>query len=168
MTFRELTTPRPEDFAMRPDHEPSDTQFHFEHRVPVRFRDIDVGGHAHHSQALVYMEEARTQYWGQVASVDDPARIDYILAEALVRYHERILYPDLLRVQVRTTAVGRTSFELEYRVLAGDGRLLASGRTTMVLYDYTEGRSRRIPDELRARFEAFEGRNLPRRRERDA
>ncbi len=152
---------------MRPDHDPSDAPFLFEHRVPVRFRDIDVGGHAHHSQALVYMEEARTQYWRQVASVDDPDRIDYILAEAQVRYHQRILYPDLLRVQVRTSAVGRTSFELEYRVMAGDGGLLASGRTTMVLYDYEKGRSRRIPPELRAAFEGFEGRELPRRRGSD-
>lgn len=149
---------------MKPDHDPSDARFHFEHRVPVRFRDIDAGGHAHHSQTLVYMEEARTQYWRQVASVDDPTRIDYILAEARVRYHQRILYPGLLRVQVRTTSVGRTSFELEYRVMDGGGRLLASGRTTMVLYDYGEGRSRRIPEELRTRFEAFEGRELPRRR----
>lgn len=149
---------------MSPDPAPRDAGFSFEHRVPVRFRDIDLGGHAHHSQALVYMEEARTAYWRRVSGVKDPLQVDYILAEARVRYRQRILYPDLLRVWVRTIQVGRTSFELEYRVVSGDGRLLASGETTMVMYDYEKGRSKRISDELRAALEAFEGRPLPRDR----
>lgn len=149
---------------MCPDPSSPETGFHFEHRVPVRFRDIDLGGHAHHSQALVYMEEARTEYWRRVTELDDPSQVDYILAEARVRYHQRILYPDLLRVQVRTTKVGRTSFDLEYRVLSGDGRLLASGGTTMVMYDYVRGRSKRVSDELRAALEAFEGQSLSSKR----
>ncbi len=149
---------------MCPDPVPSDAGFSFVHRVQVRFRDIDLGGHAHHSQALIYMEEARTAYWRRVTGVEDPSQVDYILAEARVRYRQRILYPDLLQVSVRTIQVGRTSFQLEYRVLSGDGRLLASGETTMVMYDYEKSRSRRVSNELRAALEAFEGRPLPRDR----
>jgi hypothetical protein len=44
----------------------SEPTFRFHHPVVVRFRDIDAGGHAHHSQALVYFEEARSAYWSEV------------------------------------------------------------------------------------------------------
>ena len=33
-------------------------EFRFRHPVEVRFRDIDIGGHAHHGEALVYIEGA--------------------------------------------------------------------------------------------------------------
>ena len=43
-----------------------DTRFRFHHPVTVRFRDIDIGGHAHHADALIYFEEARWAYWMEV------------------------------------------------------------------------------------------------------
>jgi acyl-CoA thioester hydrolase len=137
--------------------------FRFEHRVPVRFRDIDVGGHAHHSQVLIYMEEARSKYWEAVAGRRGVEEIDFILAEARVRYRARVLYPDLLRVLVRVGSIGRQHFEMLYEVRSDAGHLLAEGTTTMVMFDYTRERPMRVADELRARIEAHEGRELPRR-----
>ncbi len=139
-------------------------EFRFEHRVPVRFRDVDIGGHAHHSQVLIYIEEARWRYWEEVAGRKGVESVDYIMAEARTRYHQRILYPDLLRVGVRVASLGRKHFEMAYRILSGEGQLLASAWTTQVMYDYGEGRSVRVPDELRDRLEGYEGRSLPTRR----
>lgn len=52
----------------------------------------------HHSHALVYFEEARAAYWGQVVSRAGLDEIDYILAEATIRFHARVLYPETLTV----------------------------------------------------------------------
>ena len=42
--------------------------YRFQHPVDVRFKDIDVGGHAHHSHTLVYFEELAPpigrMWWG--------------------------------------------------------------------------------------------------------
>jgi acyl-CoA thioester hydrolase len=141
-----------------------DEDFWFEAEVPVRFRDIDVGGHAHHSQILIYMEEARWAYWEQVRGRRSVEEVDYILAEVRVRYRNRVLYPDSLRVRMRTTFIGRKHFELEYHLHSGAGDILASGWTTQVMYDYEAGRSIPLSDDLRDRIEAFEGRPLPVRR----
>lgn len=135
--------------------------FRFEAQVPVRFRDIDVGGHAHHSQILIYMEEARWAYWTRLNGRQKVEDVDYILAEVRVRYRSRVLYPDSLRVQLRTTFIGRKHFELEYQLRSGKGQILASGWTTQVMYDYEAGRSVALSDDLRSRIEAFEGRRLP-------
>lgn len=141
-------------------HPPEDA-FRFVHPVPVRFKDIDIGGHAHHSHALVYFEEARAAYWREVAGRPSVEDVDYILAEAEIRYHRRILYPDVLRVGVRVTVLGKKHFVMEYRALSGGGEPVLSGRSTQVMYDYARGATARMPSELRERIERFEGGRTP-------
>jgi acyl-CoA thioester hydrolase len=140
-------------FVMRVD----ESLFKLWHPVDVRFRDIDVGGHAHHSLVLVFFEEARACYWSQVVgrgSLDD---VDFILAEARVRYHARILYPLRTRVGTRVTVLGRKHFVMEYLVLGSESEQLASGETTLVMFDYENGRSKPIPNDVRSAIEAHEG-----------
>lgn len=140
--------------------------FRFRLAVPVRFRDIDVGAHAHHSHALAYFEEARWGYWTRVAGRDSRAEaVDYILAEARLRYRARILYPDTLSVGVRALSIGRTHVELAYEVRTGDGKVAVTGSTVLLMYDYTASRTTAVPAPLRARLETFEGVTLPRRRD---
>lgn len=142
-----------EESSMRPD--PS--EFNFWQPVDVRFKDIDVGGHAHHSLALVYFEEARAGYWGQVVGSQEPEEVPFILAEARVRYHQRVLYPLRMRVGVRVPTLGKKHFVMEYLALDENGTELVSGETTMVMFDYEKGESRRISPEVRAAIESQEG-----------
>lgn len=138
---------------MRPD--PS--TFTFWHSVPVRFKDIDVGGHAHHSHALVYFEEARAAYWREVVWKGESREVDFILAEARIRYHQRVLYPLDLNVGVRVTTVGKKHFMMEYLVVSEDGTPLLSGETTMVMFDYPAGKAKRVPPDVTSALEIQEG-----------
>jgi acyl-CoA thioester hydrolase len=131
--------------------------FRFRHPVTVRFRDIDVGGHAHHADALVYFEEARWAYWAEVVGKGTLEELDYVLAECRVRWHARVLWPQAVSVGVRVVRVGRKHFEMEYEVRSAKGEKLQSGSTVQVMYDYRAGTSKRLPDELREVLEAFDG-----------
>src|SRR4051812_43292320 len=102
---------------MQPDGD--DASFRFRYPVAVRFRDIDIMGHAHHSLPLVYFEEARAAYWRDVAKRPDIVSTDYIIAEFTIRYHARTLFPDTLSVGVRTSRLGGKSFEMEYEARSG-------------------------------------------------
>jgi acyl-CoA thioester hydrolase len=133
------------------------THFRFRHPVVVRFRDIDDGGHAHHSEALVYFEEARAGYWRLVAGRPGLEDIDYIMAEAQIRWHRRVFWPQTLSVGVRVTRLGKKHFEMEYEVLGEDGELVQSGRTVQVMYDYEAGAPVRIPDQTRAAIQELDG-----------
>lgn len=132
-------------------------RFRFRHPVEVRFKDIDIGGHAHHSHALVYMEEARAAYWREVAGRPSIDEVDYILAEARVRYLARILYPQRLAVGVRVSRLGSRRFDMEYEVVGEKGDVLAEGATTQVMYDYEAGATTTMPGALRSAIEAFDG-----------
>ena len=131
--------------------------FRFWHPVDVRFRDIDIGGHAHHSEALNFFEEARSAYWREVAGLEDIGDIDFILAEARIRYLQRVLYPDRLEVGVRVSLLGKKHFEMDYLVKSSDGRHLVSGQTVQIMYDYESGSTKRVPDDIRRRIESAEG-----------
>ncbi len=124
--------------------------FNLWYPVQVRFKDIDVGGHAHHSMALVYFEEARANYWRDVVGRGELDQIDFILAEARVRYHQRVLYPLRIDVGVRVSVLGKKHFVMEYLAVGEDGQELLSGETTMVMFDYALGRSKAIPEEVRS------------------
>lgn len=135
----------------------SEPTFRFRHPVEVRFKDIDVGGHAHHSHALVYFEEARAAYWRGVVGREGAGDVDYILAEAEVRYHARVLWPQTLDVGVRVSRLGKKHFEMVYEVRSAAGDRLVSGRTVQVMYDYGAGASTRIPDDVRTALEERDG-----------
>lgn len=127
---------------------PSPEQFSLWHEVDVRFKDVDVGGHAHHSLVLVYFEEGRARYWKEVVGKGEVEDVDFILAEARVRYHARIFYPMRLRVGVRISTLKRKHFVMEYLVEDQGGQALASGETVMVMFDYQAGRSKAVPEEV--------------------
>jgi acyl-CoA thioester hydrolase len=135
-------------------------EYRFLHDVEVRFRDLDPMGHAHHSLPLIYWEEARARYWREVAGRRDVADIDYVMGEFTVRYLRRILFPGRLSAGVRVSRLGRSSFGMEYGLWDEEGRLLSTGSSAQVVYDYGAGRSAPLDDATRARIEAFEGRPL--------
>ncbi len=136
---------------------PAEPVFRFHHPVTVRFRDIDVAGHAHHADALIYFEEARWAYWRHVVGQGRIEELNYVLAECRVRWHARVLWPQDVSVGVRVSRIGRKHFEMEYEVRSHEGVRLQSGTTVQVMYDYEAGASIRMPDELRLTLEAFDG-----------
>lgn len=133
------------------------TDFRFQHPVTVRFRDIDIAGHAHHADALIYFEEARWAYWTEVVGPADPHELGYVLAECTVRWHARVLWPQSVTVGVRVSRLGRKHFEMEYEVRSAEGEKLQSGSTVQVMYDFEAGASMRLSEELRAKLDAFDG-----------
>ena len=134
-----------------------ESPYRFQYRVPVRFKDIDVGGHAHHSHALVYFEEARAAYWREVVGRQGIEDVDYILAEVHVRYHSRVLWPQELDVGVRVSRLGKRHFEMTYEARGADGKKLISGSSTQVMYDYESGSTRGLPEDVESAIRRQDG-----------
>lgn len=129
----------------------------FTHRVAVRFHDLDVFGHAHHTLPIIYFEEARAAYWRDVAGRASVADIDYVIADLQVQFKQRVLYPATLTVRTGVVHVGNASLVMEYELADEEGAVYATGRTVQVMFDFASGRSRRVDDELRSRIESYEG-----------
>lgn len=136
------------------------SDFHFFHPIEVRYADIDAQGHVNNVVYFTYMEQARARYLERLGLWDgkDFQAIGIILAEASCTYRAPIRYRQSVEVGVRTTRLGQRSFDLEYVVRDSEsGRVMATGRTVGVAYDYRRGETVVIPPAWRQTIEAFEG-----------
>jgi acyl-CoA thioester hydrolase len=125
--------------------------------VPVRFRDLDPMGHAHHTLPLIYLEEARAAFWRELKNNASIEAIDYIMAEITLRFHARTMYPSDVEVALTVARVGNRSFTIEWEIRVGDGagQLLASGSAVQVAYDYDAAASKPIDPAERRMLEAW-------------
>lgn len=118
----------------------------YRYEVPVRFRDLDPMGHAHHTLPLVYLEEARAAFWRELKGSAALDAIDYVMAEVTLRFHARVRYPSQVTVGLRVSHVGTKSFRTEFEIRDEAGTLLSGGSATQVAYDYAGSASRSLDD----------------------
>lgn len=136
--------------------------------VEVRFRDLDAMGHVNNAVYLTYFEQARLAFWraihpgGAPDEAIDPAQIGFVLARAECDYASPVRLGERLLVGCRAGDFGTSSFAFDYRIVAAGGsvdaevRLVASGRTVQVTWDWASGTKIPVSDELRKRIEAFQ------------
>jgi YbgC/YbaW family acyl-CoA thioester hydrolase len=117
------------------------------HSEPVRveFVDTDAGGRIHHTAALRWAERAEHQLlraagWPELTSF--PRRHLEVEVRAPLRFG------DQARVEIRVTAIGRTSITYGWRVLRDD-EVCVQGSTTCVHVDEHDCPTE-VPDALRA------------------
>lgn len=136
--------------------------------VEVRFRDLDAMGHVNNAVFLTYFEQARLAFWlaihhgGAPGEAVDPAGIGFVLARAECDFASPVRLGERLLVGCRAGDFGSSSFVFDYRIVAAAGavdaevRLVASGRTVQVCWDWAAGKKTPVPEELKKRIEAFQ------------
>ena len=132
--------------------------------VEVRYRDLDANSHVNNAVYLTYFEEARISYLRLVVEERPltPAALGVVVAEATVRYRSPAFLGEVLEVGVRVAAMRRTSFVMEYEVRERQtGRLVATGTTVMVAFDFERNRIRALNPITRRAVELYEGRAFP-------
>jgi len=136
--------------------------------VEVRFRDLDAMGHVNNAVFLTYFEQARLAFWlathpgGAPGEPIDPARIGFVVARAECDFASPVRLGERLLVGCHAGDFGTSSFAFHYRIVAAGGavdaevRLVASGRTVQVCWDWSAGKKIPVPEDLKKRIEAFQ------------
>lgn len=113
-----------------------------------RYSDYDSRGHVNNAVYLTYFEVGRVQAWMAAVGNAEP---NFIIADARITYRAPAMLGEPLAVEVTTSEIRNKAWVWSYRILdERDGRLIAEGATTQVMYDYAARRSIPIPDDLRA------------------
>ena len=138
--------------------------------VEIRFADTDAMGHVNNARYLTYCEIARAAYYEAVTDRPLPLGVHgategMILADIRVTFRSPAFYGETLSVETRVSRIGRTSFSMDHRITAPEGRygplrLVATADSVLVSYDYAAERVIPVPLDLVELVEAFEGRNL--------
>ena len=131
--------------------------FPYKVTLEVSFRDLDAMGHVNNAVYLSYMETARIKFLVDLLAVTSLHDLPVIMAEATCTFKAPAFFGEQLIVGVGVARFGSKSFDMTYRIDAGDGRLIALGRTVQVMYDYAAARTLVVPEDFRAKVRAFQG-----------
>ena len=132
--------------------------FKYKTTIEMRFADLDLLGHVNNAVYFTYMEIGRTKYcehaikwnWHKTGVIIGHASIDYI---------QPIFLGDKISMYIRTSRIGRTSFDLEYLIVKkiNDKEIICSkGKTVCVAFDYTTKQPTQIPNNEREKMISFE------------
>ncbi len=135
-----------------------DDVFRFAAPITIRFRDLDAFGHVNNAVYFTYMEMARVEYFKHVGLLtDDFPSPFFIIAEANCQFKVPILMSMALRLRVRVSRLGNSSFDMTYEFVAdAAGQVLALGCTVQVMFDYAAQRVVPLPDRWRQAMMDFE------------
>jgi acyl-CoA thioester hydrolase len=125
----------------------------------VEFRDVDAARHVNNAVYLTYLETERIAYLVEVLGREFAYELSLILAHVTLDYRSPARFPQTLEIGTRVTRVGRKSFALEHVIRGGDGRLVLEASTVLVAYDYEAGAPMAVPEDWRARLDAYEERS---------
>ena len=125
--------------------------------IEVSFRDLDAMGHVNNAVYLSYMETARIKFLVDLLAVTSLHDLPVIMAEATCTFKSPAFFGEQLTVGVGISRFGSKSFDMTYRIDAGDGRLIALAKTVQVMYDYAAARTIVVPEAFKAKVLALQG-----------
>jgi acyl-CoA thioester hydrolase len=134
------------------------SEFPFHIQQEVVFRDIDVMGHVNNAVFVTYLETARTKYLMHFMDVDETlTALPVILGKIECTFHAPAHFGEILTVATGISRFGNKSFDMAHQIDGQDGRLVLSGKTIMIMYDYDQGQSILIPDTFKQQVNQRQG-----------
>ena len=126
----------------------------YQTKITVPYADIDMLGHVNNARYLTYFEIVRTEAIYSHRAMSDPKSIGIIIARAEIDYKSPARWRDELTVKMRTSHVGNSSWTSDYEITneKENNKLVATGKTVQVAFDYAKGKPVPIPQELKTKL----------------
>lgn len=141
--------------------------YRFNHRLRVRYSEVDAQGIVFNSNYLNYIDIAVVEYFREGLQLDlvklaQNEEFDYVVKKATLEYNKPATMYDWLNIWCRTVKMGNTSMVMEF-IITKDGEedALLTAEILYVSYNPKKKASQPIPDFLRQTIEKYEhGGNL--------
>ncbi len=121
----------------------------FRTEIEVRFSDFDLYGHVNSVVYFNYCETARVKVLKDVLKELADSNVHIVVAHAECDYRMPILFGEKLMVHSHVSKMGKSSFDLEYRLNDGVQKTYAVARTTMVCFNSVRKMSVPVPEIVR-------------------
>lgn len=117
--------------------------------VELRFADLDAYGHVNNATYFTLLETARTKlFHDQFVELMDRSLL-FLVVKAECEYKLPIELKDTLIISLEMTRVGNSSFDIDYQLHNGNGKIFGSAKTVMVCYDGKAKKTTRIPESFK-------------------
>jgi acyl-CoA thioester hydrolase len=121
-------------------------------QIVVRWADLDANGHVNNATYFTYFEQARIAWLESLGAQDTADGCGPVIAQTGCSFARAIGYPETLEVRVYGGPPGRSSFPTFYEIVSGADTTVkyADGQAVMVWVNRDSGKSRPLPERLRA------------------
>ena len=129
--------------------------------LPVQWGDQDAFRHVNNVIYFRWMESARLEYFRQHGFSDLMSNqgLGPILASIKCDFRRQLLYPDTLLIAASIRSIGRTSLQMTHVIYSTVQQAIAAeGESVIVMFDYTTQKPTPVPDSVREKIDALEGR----------
>lgn len=116
--------------------------------IDVRFADLDAYGHVNSATYFTYMETARVRLFMETFKTLTEKGVMLVVVNAECNYKSEIFLTDRVVVTVSLDKIGKTSFDLAYKIHNGGGKLFAVGKTTLVAINVEKKAPMPLPEEI--------------------
>lgn len=139
-------------------------KFKFSTAFKTRFNETDAFGHINNVSYFAYFEQARLDYFEylnllkefSISRIEIPDDNLIVSANLECHYLSQLYYGQNIKIFVRTSKMGRSSFELEYCLLEDNQQIAAIGRGTIVYINRKSGKSTPLPETIKEKIVSFE------------
>lgn len=132
-------------------------KFNFTTKIPVRITDLNYGGHVGNDTILTLIHEARVQFLRHFGYEElNFGGIGLIMADAGIQFKNELFYGDVIIASVTTGTYSRVSFDIFYKFeKEADGKTVtvATAKTGMVCFDYSNRKTVAVPEEARIKLQ---------------
>ena len=131
--------------------------------LPILWGYQDAFGHVNNVVYFRWCESARVAYLDDTGLEDlmSKANLGPILASIKCDYLRQLNFPDTVRIGARITRIGTKSVSMEHAIYSDALQAIAAkSDSVVVLFDYAQQKSCAIPEEVRAKIAAIEGRSF--------
>ncbi len=137
---------------------PATADFRFTARAYTRWSDEDNMSVLNHAVLLTLIEEARYQYGTHLGLLDSKKPFGFVLGQTNIRFLAPGHGPAPVDIAIRTTKLGRSSFEQAYRISCAEtGTIWAEATAAMVMWNLKDRCSCVMHEDFRATMAEFEG-----------
>jgi acyl-CoA thioester hydrolase len=122
--------------------------------VEIRWTDVDAFGHVHHIALVAIAEHARSRWIDEV--LESPSTWPYAIVRIAFDYRSQITFEErTITCEFQPVRVGKSSVQLNERLLAPDGRVVADAESVIVAWDEKAATTRPLSDDEAKRLRAL-------------
>ncbi|HEY2600163.1 MAG TPA: thioesterase family protein [Thermoleophilaceae bacterium] len=127
------------------------------HRLRVRYSECDQQGVVFNAHYFAYFDDVLTEVWRDVLEPYGAmvgSGVDVVVAEASARFKAPARFDEEIDLVWRVSRLGNTAMSTRIDIVRGD-ELLVEGELRHVFVDHGTTNKRPIPDDYRAKLEAY-------------
>lgn len=127
--------------------------YHFSTEISLRITDLNYGGHVGNDTILSLLHEARVRFLQHHGYTELSLEgHSLIMGDVAIEYKNELFYNDALKVYVTAFDFSRVSFDLAYKLVKGDEKIVALAKTGMICFNYEKRKVVALPDAVQKKF----------------